>query len=96
MLGEGTRQGERPNEKVVHTAEKGEEGKKEHKQMRGSKVMSKFIITKRNHRKLKDLDLNSPNLSKIKSMNDVERISSLTNFSPNKRSSAKFSILHCP
>ena len=31
-----------------------------------------------------------------KSMNDVERIPSLTNFSLNKRSPASFSILHYP
>ena len=43
----------------------------------------------------KDLNLNIPNLSQRKSMNDVERISGLTNFSTNKRSPANFSILHC-
>ena len=34
--------------------------------------------------KSKDLNSNSPNLSQRKSMNDVERISSLTNFAPTK------------
>ena len=33
----------------------------------------------------KDLELNSPNMSERKPINDIERISSLTNFSPNKR-----------
>ena len=42
----------------------------------------------------KDLELNSPNMSERKPMNDVERICSLTNFSPNKRSPANFSLLH--
>ena len=47
-----------------------------------------------NYSRPRDLDLNSPDLSYKKSMNDVERISSLTNFSPNKRSPDNFSILH--
>ena len=39
-------------------------------------------------------DLNSPNLPWTKSRDSVGRIGSLTNFNPNKRSPAKFSVLH--
>ena len=42
----------------------------------------------------KYLDLNSPNLCQTKHMKSVGRIDSLTNYNPNKRSPANFSIVY--